>query len=201
MGANEHESPAVEQVTLDRRGFVAAAGALGLAAWVAPAIMATSASAATAAAGSVVPCTHFYAVRITRERHHFLLDPLESWPNPDLKLRGTPSEYRLGLCDGIQSWLREHPNVTLQNPPDGKVPNLTASADVTDWSVTMSAGSFVGAIDRCQFILGYARAEQECKLGAVVNDAPGQAIRVDFAQPLELPRAQIHSLQIIYCCP
>lgn len=178
---------------ITRRDLIGRAAAVGAVAWSAPLIVSTPAGAAGGAeAGTVRPCSRFYAVRMTRGRCHPLF-PERPGSGGAGNAQGTGD-----VCDEILAWADANPEIVLEFP--AVCPTLVASDPHMAWAVLLPfSDADPGA--GCSLLAAYGRAGNECCEGYVDPAPPDPA---DAGRRIILPQCatgQLSSVQIVYCCP
>jgi len=176
---------------LSRRSLLARAAVAGGVVWAAPSIASSPAYADKGdpkKKGTEVPCTRFYAVRMTTH---------ETVPIDDDK-----KEDKHPLCPDISTFIREHPDIPIQFPPQSEFPQLLASQDNFDWAVMLPAGVIPGdPAYNARLIMSFGTAGNVCCPGYTDPNPPDPTQagrRILFPQCSSTP---ISSVQIIYCIP
>lgn len=178
---------------LTRRSLLSRAVIAGGVVWAAPVIASTPAYAGGKGdgkgKGTQVPCTKFYAARITPSGVEALFDDKKK-------------DYAGGICPELSAFVRDHPDISFGPPAGGsKNPQLLSSAPNFDWAILLPAGIVPDPAYSARLIMGFGLAGDTCCPG-YTDPSPPDATqigrRVLFPQCGKDP---ISEVQVIYCSP
>ncbi|MDQ1519415.1 MAG: hypothetical protein QOI55_488 [Actinomycetota bacterium] len=157
-----------------RRGLVA-----GGVVWAAPVIMSVPAYAGEGGGGTkkgtLVPCTKYYAVRISEQG----VQPLAS----------------SAVCADLTAFIRDHPDISFDFPPADKYPQLLASQPGFDWAIRLPEGPIPDPAYNSRLIMGFGSATGASCCPAHVGSNDREVLVPQCnTTPLSV-------VQLIYCSP